>query len=161
MLKNLLIQCLVFIAIFQLMSWFKQSDMLPDQYSTVTEQFILPTIDDKTIALQSNKRNTIVYFFAPWCGICDVSIANLESVSKRNHNIDVIAVALDYSDKSEVLRFIQKHQLSFPVVYGNSQVKNAYKITAYPSYYVLDEESTVISKSMGYSTELGLYLRSL
>ena len=160
-LKNLIIQCLFFIAIFQLITWFKQSDMLPKSHSTAAEQFILPSLDGTNTPLRASKRNTIVYFFAPWCGICDLSMANLESVYKSHHNVDVIAVALDYTDKSEVLQFSEKHQFSFPVLYGNSQVKNAYKINAYPSYYVLDEESTIISKSMGYSTEIGLYLRSL
>jgi hypothetical protein len=85
----------------------------------------------------------------------------LQSLYEKNPNIDVIAVALDYVDQKQVLNFSSKHQLTFPVVYGNEQIKTAYKIQAYPSYYVLNEESTIISKSMGYSTELGLYLRSL
>lgn len=148
-------------AIFQLLSWFKQSSMLATKQSTVAHQFVLPTSDGATISLQANQRKTVVYFFAPWCSICDISIDNLQSLYEKNPNIDVIAVALDYVDQKQVLNFSSEHQLTFPVVYGNEQIKTAYKIQAYPSYYVLNEESTIISKSMGYSTELGLYLRSL
>ena len=135
--------------------------MLATDQSTAVHQFVLPTSDGKTISLQANQRKTIVYFFAPWCSICDVSIDNLQSLYEKNLNIDVIAVALDYVDQSQVLNFSRKHQLTFPVVYGNEEIKSSYKIHAYPSYYVLNEESTIIAKSMGYSTELGLYLRSL
>jgi hypothetical protein len=34
-------------------------------------------------------------------------------------------------------------------------------VQGYPSYYVLDGQNTVVARSLGYSTEIGLYLRTL
>ena len=53
------------------------------------------------------------------------------------------------------------HQLTFPVALGHEGVKKTFKIKGYPSYYVLDEQNTIVSRSMGYSSEIGLYLRLL
>ena len=121
----------------------------------------VPTVLGESVSLNSHGKNTIIYFFAPWCQVCHVSISNLQTLYEKNSQIDVIAVALDFNDKDEVMKFTQQHQLTFPIALGNEEIKNAFLISAYPSYYVLNEENSVISKSLGYSSELGLYLRSL
>lgn len=134
--------------------------MLERQESLTEHNFILPTITGEAISLSPEKR-TVIYFFAPWCSICHASIDNLQAIYEKNETINVIAIALDFMEVSEIEDFVAKHQLTFPIVIGNEQVKQAYKIHGYPSYYVMSEENAVISKSIGYSTELGLYLRSL
>lgn len=121
----------------------------------------VPTISGETVSLNSQGKKTIVYFFAPWCQICHVSIGNLQNIFEKNEHLDIIAVALDFKDSSEVIDFTKQHQLTFPIALGNEEIKDAFSISAYPSYYVIDEQNTIISKSLGYSTELGLYLRSL
>ena len=159
--KSLLVQIIAFIAIFQLISWFKTSSMLSGHQIKEVQAFILPTIHDELVDLKATKAKTIVYFFAPWCEICHASIGNLQAIYEKNDEIDVIAVALDYGDKSDVLAFTAKHQLTFPVAYGDEKVKKSFKIQGYPSYYVLDEKNEIQAKSIGYSTEVGLLLRSL
>lgn len=160
LLKNLLLQAVIFIAIFQSLSWFKGLDMVDTDTRLPAQQLTLTTTVGETVSLTPSKK-TVIYFFAPWCSICHVSIDNLQAIYQKNEDINVIAVALDYVDNAEVNQFVSKHQLTFPVAYGNEEVKRLYKISGYPSYYVVDEQNTVIGKSMGYSTELGLYLRTL
>ncbi len=119
------------------------------------------TIMGDTISLNAQDKKTVIYFFAPWCQVCHVSIGNLQSLYEKNEQLDVIAVALDFNNSDEVMEFTKQHQLTFPIALGNEKIKQAFSISAYPSYYVLSEENTIITKSMGYSSELGLYLRSL
>ena len=122
------------------------------------------TLMGKTISLTNMKGehgNTVIYFFAPWCQICHASIGNLQDLYEKNNKINVIAVALDYSSIDEVRAFSKQHHLTFPIALGTEAIKQAYSVSGYPSYYVIDEYNTVISKSMGYSSEVGLYLRSL
>ena len=121
----------------------------------------LPTLKGQPIELASQGKQTIIYFFAPWCQICHLSIGNLQSIYEKNPHIDIISVALDYESVEDIRNFTNQHQLTFPVVLGNSQVKRQFKISGYPSYYVLNKSNKIVGKSMGYSTELGLYLRSL
>ena len=122
---------------------------------------LVPTLMDETVSLNAQGKTTVLYFFAPWCQVCHVSIGNLQSLFQKNEQLNVIAIALDFTSKDEVRNFTNKHQLTFPVALGNEAIKKVFEISGYPSYYVLNEENVIIAKSMGYSSELGLYLRSL
>jgi peroxiredoxin len=160
-LKSLFIQAVVFLAIFQALTMFRESDMLSSGEQITPQTVLLETLDDKTIELANFNKTTIIYFFAPWCQICHVSIGNLQEIYEKNQQINVIAIALDYVDKKEVFEFSSQHQLTFPIALGTEQIKHQFKIEGYPGYYVIDDKNTVIAKSMGYSSEIGLFLRTL
>jgi thiol-disulfide isomerase/thioredoxin len=160
-LKSLFIQAIVFFSIFQLLSMFQEVDMLSTGEAVAQQSVFLKTLDNKSIELSHLKKTTVVYFFAPWCQICHASISNLQAIYEKNDKINVIAIALDFVDQKEVFEFSTQHQLTFPIALGNEQIKAQFKIKAYPSYYVINEENTVIAKSMGYSSEIGLLLRTL
>lgn len=160
MLKNLTIQLIVFITIFQTLSWIRQTSMLSTD-TVISSDIVLNSLWDEPVALAAQDKNLVVYFFAPWCQICHASIDNLQSIYEKHDNLDVIAVALDFTDSEEVEKFVKQHQLTFDVALGNEEIKQRFQITGYPSYYVLDKENAVTGKSLGYSTELGIYLRSL
>jgi peroxiredoxin len=121
----------------------------------------LSTTAGDSVLLQAKGKTTVIYFFAPWCQVCHASIGNLQTIFQNNEHVDVIAVALDYTSSNEVMNFTKKHQLTFPVALGNTKTKQTFAITGYPSYYVLDENNVITAKSMGYSSQLGLYFRSL
>jgi len=135
-----------------------------DEIITATQAVVIdkvPTLMDKTISLNAQGKTTILYFFAPWCQVCHASIGNLQALFQKNEQLDVIAIAMDFTSSEEVMKFTSQHQLTFPIALGNEAIKQTFKISGYPSYYVLNEENMIIGKSMGYSSELGLYLRSL
>ena len=134
--------------------------MLPYQ-TKISQQHVLPGYHGGEVNLTNTDKTTVIYFFAPWCQVCHYSIDNLQSHYINNSDINVIAVALDYIDKKEVGDFVAQHQLTFPIAMGNETIKSAYNIFAYPSYYVINSKNEVVAKSVGYSTELGLYLRTL
>jgi peroxiredoxin len=121
----------------------------------------VPTLMGDTVSLNSQGKTTVLYFFAPWCQICHLSIDNLQAQYEKNEHIDVVAVALDFMTVGEVMEFTKQHQLTFPIALGNEKIKQAFSISGFPSYYVINEENIILGKSMGYSSELGLYLRSL
>lgn len=140
---------------------FRESGMLATSSKLESASIVLPTLVGDTIRVQSKGKTTVLYFFAPWCQVCHLSISNLQSLYESNKHIDIIAIALDYDDANQVREFSQQHAIGFPIALGTEEIKQAFKVKAYPSYYVLNEENTITGRSMGYSTELGLYLRAL
>ncbi|TWW11322.1 thioredoxin [Planctomyces bekefii] len=108
-------------------------------------------------------RRTLVYFFAPWCGVCKVSANNLTTVYRwlGGDNVDVTAVALDYQSKEEVQRFAEEYELRVPIVMGNESVRQAFRVDAYPTYYVMNGGGEVDHTSVGYSSLLGILFRVL
>lgn len=135
------------------------TDIVTETQAVVIDE--VPTLMGETISLNAQGKTTILYFFAPWCQVCHASIGNLQALFQKNEQLDVIAVAMDFTSNEEVMRFTSQHQLTFPIALGNEAIKQIFEISGYPSYYVLNEENVIIGKSMGYSSELGLYLRSL
>jgi thiol-disulfide isomerase/thioredoxin len=101
----------------------------------------------------------LIYFFAPWCKVCSLSIGNLEYLN--SDKINIVRVALDYSNVEAVQNFAAKHNISNQILLGHEGLKQQFKIQGYPTYYIIDDQQKVMAKSFGYSTALGLKLRQL
>lgn len=117
-------------------------------------------IPDQQVPQQIQGQKTLLYFFAPWCGICRLSMPNLKYLQADNEGLVVYAIALQYDSAEQVSGFIADLDLQVPVLLGNQQMATDYQIRAFPTYYVIDEKGHVSAKSLGYSTALGLWLRS-
>ena len=104
------------------------------------------------------ERNTLVYLFAPWCGICRHSIGNLDAVDTDATRI--VVIALDYKTVPEVKAFIRSTGVEHPVYLGTEEHERLFAIEAYPTYFVLDNAFRVRHHSVGYSTSLGLKFRT-
>jgi thiol-disulfide isomerase/thioredoxin len=163
--RSLAIQALLFLIVFQSISFLREMSMLSTDVELTTVDSLsfeqVPTLMGETVSLNSQGKTTVLYFFAPWCQICHMSMGNLQALYEKNEHLEVVAVAMDFISIDDVMDFTKQHQLTFPIALGNEEIKQAFSISGFPSYYVISEENTIIAKSMGYSSELGLYLRSL
>jgi peroxiredoxin len=102
----------------------------------------------------------IVYFFAPWCFYCRHSIGNLDDLAADGKIAWATAVALDYQDAEEVRDFIEQTGVSMPVLMGNADTAADWSIRGFPTYYVIDADGRISSRSVGYSTWLGMLIRT-
>lgn len=147
--------------IFLALSHWQERDML--QSNTVAPTLSAPALDGKTyqIPTANNNKRTLIYFFAPWCKVCDFSIGNLNILRAQfdESELDIIIVALAWDSQVEVEEFIARHDLDFPVLLGNQQWQEKYKVQGFPSYYVLDEQGEVLARALGYSSSIGMLRR--
>jgi len=60
----------------------------------------------------------------------------------------------------EVRDYVEHHDLNVTVVLGGASVARQWQIQAFPSYYVLNSEHKVVRRDIGYSSQLGLWLRA-
>jgi len=102
----------------------------------------------------------IVYFFAPWCFYCKTSIGNLDDLVADGRISWATTVALDYTDAGEVQEFIDKTGVVLPVLMGNPGTAFDWSVRAFPTYYVIDANGRISSRSVGYSTWLGMLART-
>lgn len=106
-------------------------------------------------------RPTLVYFFAPWCGVCAASADNLSRLSRwREDRVNVVLVALDYEAPGDVADYARRHELDMPVLLGEPATGRQWRIPGYPTYYVLDSGGRIRQRDFGYSTTLGLVWRT-
>lgn len=102
----------------------------------------------------------VIYFFAPWCVYCKNSIDNLESLVSGGHVDWARAVALEYPSLADVRAFVDDTGFTQPVLLGNGSVARQWGIQAFPTYFVINDEGKITSRSVGYSTKAGLWLRA-
>jgi len=144
---------IVFLAIH---AW--QTRNLPDeQLAPVTE---LNLLDGGTQNAFHSGAPGIVYFFAPWCRVCRLSIGNLDHLVESGRVQWATVVALDYADADEVRSFIERSGVALPVLLGTAQTAADWSVRAFPTYYVIDSSGRIQSRSVGYSTWLGMWARS-
>jgi len=102
----------------------------------------------------------IVYFFAPWCFYCRNSIGNLDELVGEVHVAWGSVVALDYSDADEVQAFIDNTGVSLPVLMGTRVTAADWGVRGFPTYFVIDAQGQVSSRSVGSATGVGLQVRN-
>ena len=152
---------LIFAAIVWVINWWQTKDMLSDAGDISIPSMQLARLDGSGVTAISpyTGKPTLVYFFAPWCSVCRLSINNLDYVDQAETNVYLIA--LDYDDANEVQTFVDEVGLKLPVHMGHERLKQLFQIQAYPSYFVLDNNFTLVDRTLGYSTALGLKARTL
>lgn len=152
---------LAILVVFALVTWWQTKDMLSTN-ETPAPYFSLPTLsqpDQRFNIAQLQEKQTVLYFFAPWCTICRYSMPNLEKLYSDG-SVNAVAVVLDYSSIEEVQTFANELGLSMPVLLGSRNTASDYRVSAYPTYYVINEDLKIVSRAMGYSTEFGLTVRT-
>ena len=160
--KRLLINGVIVIALSIGVSTWQSSNLISDKKSA--PQFTLPTISGLNVSLNdfAGKR-VLLYFFAPWCKICDLSISNLNWLKslRGEESLNLLAVALSYDDINSIKSFIKRNNINVPVLIGTSKIINSYRINAFPTIYVVNETGEIYSSTVGYTSILSLLLRTL
>ena len=80
---------------------------------------------------------------------------------RDEQDLRVLMVALDWQSIDEVQGYVDRHDISVPVVLGNGKIASDWNVYAFPTYYVLNSKQQVVSRDLGYSTFAGLWWRSL
>jgi thiol-disulfide isomerase/thioredoxin len=158
----LLAEIAVAIAIFMALSAWQEKDMLAS--NTIAPVLNATSLAGKNFSFpqQANQsQRTLVYFFAPWCKVCHLSIGNLNILRSQitKDELSIIIVALDWQSKDEIVNYMSEHELDFPVLLGHNGWMDAYKIKGFPSYYILNQQGEVLSRSLGYSSSVGMLAR--
>lgn len=141
------------------MSWQQRDLLATDGSVSISPQGFITTTGDYITLAPDTQRRTLVYFFAPWCQVCRYSINNLDTLDPSR--VKVVRIALDYGAVEDVEKFAAELGIEDQILLGGPQHKARFNIKAYPSYYLLDQDFKVIAKDMGYSTSIGLKLRSM
>ena len=157
------VEALVFIAILAGVLAYQSRNLLP------TDARPAPALSATTLAggffeLQAETApTTLVYFFAPWCKICAASSSNINLLRRLRGEEDlrVLMVALDWQSTDEVQGYVDRHNISVPVLLGDSKIASNWNIYAFPTYYMLDGKQRVVRRDLGYSTLAGLWWRSI
>lgn len=126
--------------------------------------FELKDVEGKTVKLSDYEGKVVLLdFWATWCPPCRKGIPDLISLKKQyGDKVEVIGISVDRDETvGEVPGFVKEYGINYPVVYGNTDMYEAYGgIEAIPTSFVIDKEGNITSKHVGlipveqYQTEI-------
>ena len=160
--KRWLLNGAIIIAVFLAVSAWQGKDLVSNQVPAPS--YRLPAISGDSVALEDFQgKRVLLYFFAPWCKICDFSIGNLNWVRKlrSEDSAALLAVALSYDDLQSVNSFVERNPLDVPVLLGTPELFKSYRIRAFPTVYTVNKSGEIDGSTVGYATTLGLWWMTL
>ena len=154
---SLAVDVLLIITAFTLVSMWQTRNLPDDEHTPLLEPVWLDNkaADSVMVAGQVG----VVYFFAPWCFYCRASIDNLDVLVASNKLAWARVVALEYESLDDVREFISETGVDLPVLLGSQQTTRDWQIRGFPTYFVIDGDGKIASRSVGYSTKIGLQTR--
>ncbi|MBL7921068.1 MAG: AhpC/TSA family protein [Bacteroidia bacterium] len=130
------------------------SKMLATTIGQPAPEIVLPTPDDKELALSSFKgKIVLVDFWASWCGPCRKEMPNVvKAYTKfKDKGFEIYGVSLD-QDKGRWIEAIQKDGITWPQVsdlkYWDSYAAKLYAVEGIPYTVLLNKEGKIIAKNL-------------
>ena len=157
-----LAEVLLFVVIVGGIYAWRSHDLLPADERTLAPDFDLADLAGRRWSpTELRGKPAVLYFFAPWCGVCAASSPQLRWFDRwAGDGVQVVLVGLDWNSRAELVEYARKHELSLPVLAGNAGTAVSYRIRGYPTYYVLDAQGRIAGRDFGYTTAPGLWLRT-
>ena len=161
--KRFALEALLFVVIVAGIQAWRARDLLPADERTAAPAFELTDLDGRPwSAAGLAGKPAVIYFFAPWCGVCAASSPQLRWFHRwRGDDVQVLLIGLDYAAPGELRSYAARHGLAMPVLAGNPATGAAYRIRGYPTYYVIDRQGRIARRDAGLTTVAGLWLRTL
>lgn len=115
------------------------------------------TLSGRPVMPMFNHEPAIIYFWAEWCGICNMMQAPITAISQ---DVPVITIAVKSGADSKVQHYLESGALKWNVVNDPfGEIAKQYQTRGVPSIFILDEKGEIVLTSTGYVSEIGLRLR--
>ncbi len=96
----------------------------------------------------------LVNFWATWCPPCLAEIPDLSKMGKEGKKIAVIGIAVSYRSQEEVLDFMKKHAIPYPVVLGSEDIASSFGgIESLPTSFLYSPDGKLVGQHEGPLTQ--------
>ena len=116
-------------------------------------RFTLRNLKGNYESLENYRGQVVVLnFWATWCAPCRVEMPSFEKLYRRyrSEGVAVLAVTMDKNAKLQIQSFVDKHDLSFPVLVDSTgEVEGLYPSMTVPFTYVIDRKCRVVARVDG------------
>ena len=160
--SSLVFDAVIVLILYSSVSSWQGRNLLPTD-NQLAPAFVLTGLDGQEYSLaQASGKPVLLYFFAPWCSVCNLSAHNLRALDKvrTDDELTIYLISIGHSSRESVESFARRHELDMPILLGDYSVAANYQVRATPTLYLLDSSGRIKHHSVGYSTELGLRLRT-
>jgi peroxiredoxin len=98
---------------------------------------------------------TLIDFSFNACAACMLSIPVLNRLHAKYKGKGVNIITINTSDTREsVIAFAKKNNISYPILLNGRKVSKDFRVSAYPTFYLVDKQGNIAASFEGYSKEL-------
>lgn len=129
--------------------------VLPADFSGMPMQTL--TGGQVDLAALSADRPMLLYIWATWCGICRYTTPAVDEMAEQGAN--VMTLAMRSGDDQELTRYLQKRQLSMPVINdARGNLARQWQVGVTPTLVVISK-GKVVTATTGWTSAWGMKLR--
>ncbi len=96
----------------------------------------------------------VLDFWASWCSPCLKATPYLKKLHKEFEGkpVEIIGVNMDYDKSNDfVVKFAKKKGIAYTILKGNQEVVGKFKIRGIPAFFLIDKESNIKMKYIGFN----------
>lgn len=128
--------------------------VLGGEVGNLAPEFELKNLAGGTLSLSSLKgKAVIIDFWDTWCPPCRKALPSLEAVANTYpEDLVVIGVAFGREGEDNVRKYVQKNNLTFPMVLADPEfevVKDFGNFQSIPTTFLVDQRGVIVKKWVG------------
>jgi len=133
--------------------FYQSANQAPVRVGLPAPDFTYPGLDGKKVSL-SDYRGKVVFvnIWATWCPPCVEEMPSMQKLYQKlkGENFEILAVSIDSRGAKDVVPFMKKYKLTFPVLIDSmGTVKRIYKTTGVPESFIIDKNGIIVEKVIG------------
>lgn len=125
----------------------------PLSIDTLAPTWELMSLTGEMISLEDLKGNLVLIdFFYKSCYPCMLALPQLQSLHEKYKDKGLKIIGINPVDKKEdgIASFLAKRGVTYTVLLGGNDVAKGYRVSGYPTVYLIDETGKIIFVQVGY-----------
>ena len=129
---------------------------------TKAPDFSLPDINGDIVKLSDFKGKLLLLdFWYVACNPCVKASYDLDLLQKEFGARGLVVMGMNTMDgPAKIRRHMGRTKMAYSSLLCSREVRNAYKVVSYPSFYLINEKGEIVFRTSGYSRELKSELQS-
>ena len=131
---------------------FDSSAPVDDAARRDAPDFELVRLDGVPVSLAEHHGKTVILdFWATWCAPCEVQMPVLQTLweNRGGEDLVVLGLSLDTDPADDVIEWLGKREISYPITIAEQQLAIDYGAWAYPTLVVVDPTGAIYKVHQG------------
>jgi thiol-disulfide isomerase/thioredoxin len=112
--------------------------------------FEYTSFDGEKVRLSRMRGKIILLdFWESWCGYCLLALPKLNELLQEYKNKGLIIVGITTENREQIEKLIKFNHLNYINIFADKTILKDYKVTARPTYYLINKNGIIIKTSYG------------
>ena len=128
---------------------------------TKAPEFVLKNEKNEDVSLSSFKGKVVMLdFWGTWCGWCLKAMPHIQKVYEKfkDKGLEVVGISCQERPQGDPVKYMKTNNYTYKVLLRGEKVAQDYKITGFPTFYIINKEGVIVSANSGFRQDLEEFL---